>query len=86
MLDDTVEVTVDGIPCRARVTHYQPREEGSGSGEPRSYAHIHPPVEEELEYELLDRKGHRAAFLDDIADKKNLWPNITNTVKAALCK
>lgn len=53
---------VGGIPCKCHVTHYSTGSPmqvyGSGMGD------CEPPEPEEFEYELLDRKGYRAEWLD----------------------
>jgi hypothetical protein len=53
---------VGGIPCKCEVTHYSTgspmRVYGSGMGD------CEPPEPEEFEYQLLDRKGYRAEWLD----------------------
>lgn len=56
-----IEVRVCGIPAIARVTFYRPGSPGCLSGPPdRCY----PPEPEELEYELLDRRGRPAPWLE----------------------
>lgn len=54
--------TVNGIPCQCRVTHFVP-------GTPtRIYGFAmedcDPPEAEEFEFELLDRRGRPAKWLD----------------------
>ena len=54
--------TINGIPCKCRVLHYSPAKPmvvyGPGQGD------AHPPEPEEFAYELLDRRGRRASWLD----------------------
>ena len=53
---------INGIPCQCRVTEYwayiPPRITGYGYGDTT------PPEEELFDFELLDRKGYRAHWLD----------------------
>lgn len=59
MLFDT---KVYGIPCQCLVHHYSPertmRITGSGYGD------ADPPEPEEFEFQLYDRKGYPAAWLE----------------------
>ena len=62
---------VNGIPCQCRVTTYSPPEPpiiyGSGFGD------ADPGAAEEFEFELLDKKGYRAKWLEEyITDKEEL--------------
>lgn len=54
---------VAGIPCQVRVTYYHPgadmRITGSGFGD------CDPPEPEEFEFDLLDRNGARAPWLEE---------------------
>jgi hypothetical protein len=50
---------VDNIPCICRVTWYQPADDT-----PVNSTTISPPDEEEFEFELLDRKGKPANWLN----------------------
>jgi hypothetical protein len=50
---------VDGIPCICRVTWYTPADDT-----PVSSTTISPPDEEMFEFELLDRKGKPASWLN----------------------
>ncbi len=53
---------IQGIPCQCRVLEYwayiPPRITGTGYGD------VNPPEEELFEFEILDRKGYRASWLD----------------------
>ena len=62
---DLFESTVAGIPCRIEVTHYvgptdwrQHTFAGAGPGD------CDPPQDEEFEYQVLDRKGYPAPWLE----------------------
>ena len=56
-----IDVRVCGIPAIARVTHYWPGDPGYMSGPPdRCY----PPEPAELDWELLDRRGRPAPWLE----------------------
>lgn len=54
--------TVHGIPCKCHVTHYAQAVPmivyGPGMGDAT------PPEPEEFEYQLLDRRGRRAKWLE----------------------
>lgn len=56
------DTTVNGIPCQCKVLDYQPylpmRITGTGYGDAIA------PEDECFEFELLDRKGYRAKWLD----------------------
>ena len=58
----TFTTTVAGIPCRCRVTFYNPgapmRTTGSGFGD------ADPDEPEEFEFDILDRRGYPAAWLE----------------------
>ena len=56
-----VEIKVFGIPAQAEITRYIPGLPGKYSGHPDTW---HPPEGEELEYQLFDRKGYRARWLE----------------------
>lgn len=54
--------TVNGIPCQCRVTHYSPGSPGVhtlSNGDPG-----YPPQPEELEFDILDRRGRHAPWLE----------------------
>ena len=59
--------TIQGIPCQIEVTSYSPGQRGDrpGMGPPMSYQDIEPPEPEELFYEVYDRKGYPAGWLED---------------------
>lgn len=58
-----INTRVAGIPCQARTTYYDYAPRGRGS--PHLYA---SPEDyygyEDIEFELLDRKGYKAAWLE----------------------
>lgn len=57
-----IEVTVCGIPAQARITYYTPAEPPvHGWGNSRPYA----GCEADFEFDLLDRKGYPAAWLEN---------------------
>jgi len=59
---------VNGIPCQCRVINYSPgkpmRITGSGFGD------CDPPEEPEFDFEILDRYGYRAEWLDQYVTDK----------------
>ena len=55
------EVFVAGIPCLALVTFYSAGETGRYHG---AWEDCYPSVAPELEFELYDRKGYPAAWLE----------------------
>lgn len=56
------DTTIAGIPCQCRVTHHRPpvpmRVSGTGM------ADADAPISAEFEYQILDRKGYRAKWLE----------------------
>ncbi len=59
------ETTVSGIPCQCEVTHYQGPKDwkqhtfaGAGPGD------CDPPEDEEFEFQILDRNGYPAPWLE----------------------
>lgn len=55
------ETKVNGIPCQCKVTHYLPAIPATVNGPPED---CHEGDSEEFEFELLDRRGRPAAWLD----------------------
>lgn len=55
------ESTVCGIPCRVRVTQWDAYDPGRASGPPES---CYPPEGGEGEWEILDRNGRPAPWLE----------------------
>ena len=60
-----IETNVDGIPCICNVLAYVPARPwkqhtfaGAGTGD------CDPPEDEEFDYEILDRKGYPAPWLE----------------------
>lgn len=64
---NTVEVSVQGIPCQALVTHYlnQPALGPSADSDWDCYGYT------EVEFDLYDRKGYRALWLERKATDKD---------------
>ena len=56
-----IQVRVMGIPAQAEVTSYLPGEPEYRMGHPDTWE---PAGGEELEYQLFDRKGYRAEWLE----------------------
>jgi hypothetical protein len=52
---------VNGIPCQVKVTHYMPGIPAHVMGPPEDCYEAEP---EEFEFELLDRRGRSATWLD----------------------
>lgn len=59
---------VSGIPCIVCVTHYLPEVPAKLSGHPDTWE---PPEPGEFEFELYDRKGYRAKWLEEKVDDTN---------------
>ena len=57
-----IEATVQGIPCQVEILSYSPgcgmAITGSGFGD------AEPPEPEEVEFQLRDRRGYRAEWLE----------------------
>ena len=58
----TFMTTVAGIPCRCRVTFYSPGAPMRTTG--WGYGDADPPEPEEFEFDILDRRGYPAAWLE----------------------
>lgn len=56
-----IETTVAGIPCIARCTYYSPADPGRTYGPPE---HCWPPEPAEIDFDILDRRGRYAAWLE----------------------
>jgi len=58
----TFDTRVNGVPCKCSVVNYSKevpmKVYGPGMGD------CHPPEPEEFEFEILDRRGRRARWLD----------------------
>ena len=50
-----MHTTIAGIPCQVAITHYEPYDPGSWH---------EPPSGGELEFEIYDRRGYPAAWLE----------------------
>lgn len=63
------DTTIDGIPCQCHVLYYRRAMPmhiyGSGMGD------CHPPEDPEFEFEILDRNGYPAPWLE-----KHLTPDM----------
>ena len=55
------DTTVNGIPCQVKVTHYLPGIPATVSGPPED---CHEGDSGEFDFELLDRRGRLATWLD----------------------
>jgi hypothetical protein len=53
------EIRVCGIPCIMQVTSYEPYQSATHDS----------PAEGDIEFELLDRKGYKASWLEKKADQ-----------------
>lgn len=51
---------INRIPCQCHVLYYAPKVRAAWVG----VADSHPPESEEFEYEILDRDGNRARWLE----------------------
>ena len=81
MFPRTVEITVDGIPAKARVTRYK-KHKGNKSplaADPDEYFGW-----TELDYRLLDRNGRRAEWLEDLMDRKGLTEDVEADIREEL--
>jgi hypothetical protein len=61
------DTTVNGIPCQCQVIHYKPEVPAQLLGRPEN---CYPSEGAEFEFEILDRKGRRAAWLDKYVNDK----------------
>lgn len=56
-----IEARIQGIPCLVRVTHYHP---GCAARTNCRVDDSYPAEPEEIEYEILDRRGRPAPWLE----------------------
>lgn len=88
MKDDVLcqgyKVRVSGIPALAVVRYYNPGASGTIYGEPWSFATLQAPDPEEIEYELYDRRGYRALWLEDKLRDRRVEDDVTEQVLAEL--
>jgi hypothetical protein len=57
----TIQTTVAGIPCLARMTYYVPADPGRTYGPPED---CWPPEQAVVDFDLLDRRGRAAPWLE----------------------
>ena len=73
-----LDVTVCGIPAQAKVTSYTPyqpmRITGCGFGD------AEPPEPEEVEFELYDRKGRRAKWLEKKLEDWQVYADVERQI------
>lgn len=62
---DCFAFRLSGLPCYVCVTHYEPEIPANLSGHPDSWT---PSEGGELEFEVYDRKGYRAEWLEEKVD------------------
>jgi len=77
MFPVTIKITIDGIPCKAKVTRFQ-RHRGTKSRfapDPDSYYGWI-----EMSYKILDRTGYQAKWLDALMMRKNLWEEVEDEI------
>ncbi len=67
---DCFEFRLKGIPCIVCVTNYSPEIPAKLNGHPDTWD---APDPGELEFELYDRKGYRAEWLEDKVDDTILF-------------
>jgi hypothetical protein len=73
-----LHITVCGIPALAKVTSYTPyrpmRVTGCGFGD------AEPPEPEEVEFELYDRKGYRAKWLEKKLEDRQIYEDVERQI------
>lgn len=57
----TLDARIAGIPCQARILSYTPGHPAKTNADPGSCYESSPP---EIEYEVLDRRGRLAPWLE----------------------
>jgi hypothetical protein len=68
-IDLEIPATVAGIPCIARVTHYDPGDPGRLYGHPDDQ---YPPEPAELDWTILDGRGRPAPWLERKMDDQDI--------------
>jgi hypothetical protein len=73
-----LHITVCGIPAQAKVTSYTPyqpmRITGCGFGD------AEPPESEEVEFELYDRNGYRAKWLEKKLEDRQVYADVERQI------
>jgi len=79
-MNQILDIEVDRIPCKARILTYYavPPDPTTWASDLDFYGYT------ELKYEILDRKGYRAHWLDKIVEQKNLENEIRNQILTQL--
>lgn len=79
-----IEVRVAGIPALAEVTYYVEPEPmritGTGFGD------AEPPVQEEVEFTIRDRKGYKASWLENKLEDEKVYRDVEEQVLTAIHK
>jgi hypothetical protein len=78
---------VQGIPCQCRITHFSPAVPMRVYGP--SWDDADPPKPEELDYEILDRKGRPAAWLENKitpADRERIEVRAYDLIQGAIAE
>lgn len=76
-----IPITIDGMPAQAKVLEYSPAFDGWGlNGPVDSYQDIEAPEPAWVEYELYDRRGRRAAWLDYKLENWKIEKEVTEQV------
>ena len=76
-----VDIRVCGIPAQAKITHYHPGCSARTWGDP---ADCYPAEDEEIEFDLLDRRGRRAKWLEDKMVREGMEDDVTEAVLKAM--
>ena len=79
-MNQILDIEVDRIPCKARILTYYvvPPDPTTWASDLDFYGYT------ELTYEILDRKGYRAHWLDKIVEQKDLENEIRNQILTQL--
>lgn len=73
-----METRISGIPCQIEVTSYYPGRPARLHGHPDTWA---PPEYEEISFQVLDRRGRPAPWLEaklDDADRRRIERELTS--------
>lgn len=78
-----IDVTVAGIPAQAAVVGYNPGCDGCSTAEFLRGV-VYPPEVEEVEFELYDRRGYPAPWLEEKLDDRRVYEDVVQQIIEAL--
>lgn len=74
-----IQVNISGIPAQADVIRYSPAHAGCSTSE-FLRGNIYPPEPEEVEFNLYDRKGYPAPWLEEKLSDQRVHEDVEDQV------